>query len=314
MPAIAPDCPHLPTFDQRPSWANNHGDGRRVDRSACLEVRASELWPRVTLRPCRRRRRRRTTSGDHQGKRWTILEATGSITITAHLVDELHGLRFPRRLEGDARTTKANALRPASMKTVALPGDRAERERQRRHKRVHTPAPAFNPNKGATQTKRLGLWAPGNTSDLPEGWTQTIRIERWKLHEHLTTHFLICPECDGRKKKLFMILCRRDEMRDAEFAEGWIKMLDARYGAARVPLPAPLLAHRAALMDRYGLLFRGRRLTCGQCLALRYGSKYPRQKRTHRKKGGDHQDHHQAGPHGAGRQSGCCGPRSQERP
>ena len=32
--------PHLPTLHRRPSWTNLAG---RIDRSACLEIRASEL-------------------------------------------------------------------------------------------------------------------------------------------------------------------------------------------------------------------------------------------------------------------------------
>lgn len=71
--------------------------------------------------------------------------------------------------------------------------------------------------------------------------------------------------------KLFLIVCSEAEAHDAEMAEGWVKLLDARAAAARQSLSATLMQHRAKLIERYGLLFYGRRLLCRTCLGLRYG-------------------------------------------
>ncbi|MCH7849135.1 MAG: hypothetical protein IIB53_12315 [Planctomycetes bacterium] len=131
-------------------------------------------------------------------------------------------------------------------------------QERRRHIRIHLPTPALNPNKGAPQTKFLGLW---------EHWSQTIRIERWRLHDRLAQHFLMCPSCNQKFRKLFMPMCTREETRDADLAQAWINQLDAHQR-----VKPSLTAHRATLLDRYGLLFTtGRRLVCRKCLGLRYG-------------------------------------------
>ena len=82
----------------------------------------------------------------------------------------------------------------------------------------------------------------------------------------------MCPSCNQKFRKLFMPLCTPAEARDADLAEAWINQLDARCTITRAPLPPSLMAHRASLLDRYGLLFRNeRRLVCRKCLGLRYG-------------------------------------------
>ena len=68
-----------------------------------------------------------------------------------------------------------------------------------------------------------------------------------------------------------MPLCTKAEVLDAELAEGWIRMTDARYKAIRKPLPPEVIEMRHKLIQRYGLLFRGRRLVCRKCLGVRYG-------------------------------------------
>ena len=120
-----------------------------------------------------------------------------------------------------------------------------------------------NPNKGASRTKMLGLW---------EAWQQTIRIERHRLHKNLAQHFLICPTCNNKFLKLFLPLCTKTEMLDADTAEAWLNQLDFQQQIIHTPLPAWLMAHRASLINRYGLLFRSeRKLICRKCLNLRYG-------------------------------------------
>ena len=105
----------------------------------------------------------------------------------------------------------------------------------------------------------LGLWGD---------WSQTIRVERRRLHERLAQHFLICPNsrsgskgksggegsqhCLSKVMKLFMPLCTPQEAADADLAEGWINLLDARRKAIRIPLPPSLMAQRALLINRYG--------------------------------------------------------------
>jgi hypothetical protein len=47
-------------------------------------------------------------------------------------------------------------------------------------------------------------------------------------------HFLICPRCEKKFSKLFMVLCTHQEVADAELAEGWIARCDARHAAASI--------------------------------------------------------------------------------
>ncbi|MCH8342944.1 MAG: hypothetical protein IH983_03050 [Planctomycetes bacterium] len=284
-----PHAPPLGTLNQRPSWVNLIG---RVDRSACLELRASEVWPHVrfTAPPREAASGRRMVPVSAAFK-----QASGTLQISAHFLYRLHTGRLPRRLRGDLRTSKSNVMRhhlPSPLgRGVGGEGS------QRKHVRIHDSGPAFNPNKGATFRwggKMLGLWAD---------WSQTIRVERWRLHERLAQHFLICPNslslskgegggegslpsppgrgvggegsqhCLGKVMKLFMPLCTLQEAADADLAEGWINLLDGRSRAAGIPLSPSLMAQRALLIIRYGLLFTdGRRLLCRNCLRMRYGS------------------------------------------
>jgi hypothetical protein len=372
VPSPFPDPPHLPTLDALPSWCNN---AARVDRSACVEIRAAELWRFAELMPVRFSPVP-TRTGEAPGERETRLEAVGEITITGRFLFNLHRTRLPRRLKGDWRTDRANAMKreprercePASVTPLnvreeegpfahtneadaPLPPDveRAHRARLASSDsedpfllfaRSQSNSPnalhglskvefnayldaAPNPNAGATRTKKLGLYAAGDNAGLAEEWRQTIRIERWRLHERLAYHYLTCPfgsnlpsragrragregsstssslrdsvspslpsstsslrlsissslrpPCLRRVTKLFLPLCTEAELLDAELAEGWIKLLDATAAASRIPLPRELLAHRAKLIDRYGLLFGGstRPLRCRNCLKLRYGA------------------------------------------
>jgi len=230
--------PPLETLHTRPSWHNGAG---RIDRSACVELRASDVHPTVLFPPPRRHNR---TKG---------LETATTATVTARFLSELHDHRVPRHLVGDLRTSKSNVMRRPNQPV-----------RTDKHIRLHEPGPAINPNKGATRTKMLGLWAD---------WSQNIRIERHRLHERLAQHFLICPLCKKKYVKLFMPMCTREEARDADLAEPWINRLDAFFQRTRRAMPADVLHQRAEVIARYGVLFEeGRRLLCRKCIGLRYGA------------------------------------------
>lgn len=295
MPSIAPPLPAFRTFNLKPSWHNRAG---RVDRSACLELRASEVRRKADLKP------RRTTAS---------LEAVGEVTVSARFLFNLHRKRLPQQLAGDYRTTKSNAMKPPPPRKRPS-HTRAEGEASippqwqggctgvgrdqgiqrpaacRSHPHPHplNPRPsspkspslqacrhplADNPNRGATRTKRLGLYASGDAPGIEEDWKQTVRVERHRLHERLAQHFLICPICGNKYVKLFMVMCTSAEVEDAEDAEAWLKIMEGRYQAARRTVPAELMKIRAQLLERYGLIFRGRRLVCRKCLKIRYGER-----------------------------------------
>ena len=246
------DPPPLRTRHSQPSWVNRAG---RIDRSACVELRASDIWPFAAFatiaHPCHHGAR---NPGLVRGYR----EAASEINVSARFLARIQRNRRPRHLQGDLRTTKSNVMRPRYPRSAIT-----NQQEPRKHIRIHRPTPALNPNKGAPQTKILGLW---------EHWSQTIRIERWRLHDRLAQHLLICPGCNQKFRKLFMPMCTKDEARDADLAEAWINQLDAHQRIGRAPLPSSLMAHRSSLLGRYSLLFTtGRRLVCRKCLGLRYG-------------------------------------------
>lgn len=319
--------PALRTFDRKPSWVNNAG---RVDRAACMEVRASELW-RLLDSP--HWMESRTSAG-------RLAHAT--IAIDAALLARLHDTRNPRLLLGDLRTPKSNAMKG--------PHD-PYRRRHVNRARGDQPWTALddalevrytNPNKGAARSKMLALWDGSEVGYESTGpWKQDVRIEKWirdkkrpevrgqksegrdqksegrgqkselrrlsdrlkpqatsrkpsrlksqatspkpSSHQHPSPpnhwHYLICPNCQRKVFKLFMVLALPQEVEDAEIAEGWVRMFDARCnirasgGAATlaVQIDPELLRMRAALIERYGLLFRARRMVCKTCLGIRYG-------------------------------------------
>ncbi len=77
--------------------------------------------------------------------------------------------------------------------------------------------------------------------------------------------------CCVKALKLFTPVCSIQESNDSDLAEGWIKLVDARYAALARPQPPVVIELRHRLLQRYGLLFRGRRLVCRGCLGVRYG-------------------------------------------
>ncbi|MCH8823868.1 MAG: hypothetical protein IH984_10210 [Planctomycetes bacterium] len=265
------DPPTLGTLNTKQSWLNRSG---KVDRSACFELKASSLWPHAEFKLFSR------------GKR----EAASDITINARFLTQLMDKHHPHQLQGDKRTTKTNAMKERGQESgcseSAVAGVRFQGLIPPPFKGGGKGVGSFfssNPNKGATRTKMLGLW---------ESWQQTIRIERQRLHKNLAQHFLICPNspslipppfkgggkgvgsssCQGRSLKLFITLCTKAEALDADLAEAWLNQLDTHQQLNHTPLPPSLMAHRASLINRYGLLFRAeRKLVCRKCLKLRYG-------------------------------------------
>lgn len=287
--ALSPPVHALSLLNRTPSWVNRAG---RVDRCACLEVRASELWPLI---PSHNWNAVRTA---------TDLLAHAPFTVTTRLLQHLHDQRLPRRFTGDLRTPKSNA-----MKSSRDP----QRRRRLNRKKGEQPWTALpdvsdalycNPNHGAARSKIIAL--PDCT------WRQDVRIERWRRGkkrsavsdqqvvirgEHSAVsgqhtlvkdppwrapshhsappthwHYLICPACQNRVFKLMWVLAFPQELIEAAFAEQWIQQIDARLAASRQTLPHTLAAIRAQLIDRYGLLFPdSRRLICRTCLGVRYG-------------------------------------------
>ena len=116
--------PNLSTLDRRPSWCNLKGN---LDRSACIEVRVSEIRKLARCvridphqRDARGRALRHTLDlpNERPARRRFFDKKTGAqrissgiYTIAAHQVDYLHQLRPPRLLAGDLRTRRANVMR-----------------------------------------------------------------------------------------------------------------------------------------------------------------------------------------------------------
>jgi hypothetical protein len=262
-PPEVPTPPHLATLTLKPSWVNRAGS---IDRSACCEIRASELWRLID------------SSGWKPVRSRNGPEAQGSVTITGRMLRDFHDHRLPFELIGDRRTAKSNVMK-GRVKDA-------------------------NPNKGASREKKLGLWAAGEIGFPDQGWTQTLRVERWargnsklaksdkgtKRQREKTAedhpvplslcpsvtpsnqHFLICPQCHNKFVKLFLPLTTQAEENDAELAEGWIRLIQA-HPRFRLQLDRnqALRTRFDRITARYGLLFRSRRMLCRKCLGLRYG-------------------------------------------
>ncbi len=271
MPHHRPAPPQLATLHTKPSWHNRAG---RIDRSACIELRAAELWRHAAFPPLRlpgyterltsapaqapahaARSAPRTDSTSPPRRRGSrpCCIATARQAIDARFLHHLHQQRKPQQLAGDHRSRKSNIMKCRYRDAPYIT--------------------AANPNKGATRLKRLGL---------PEfDWEQTIAIQRWFFPlpprfdpylncmqpRHRLQHFLQCPRCKRKVVKLFLPLCTAEEARDACFAQEYITLLNTH------PLTrnAPATPLDAAIAARYGPLFQPRTLACRTCLHLRYG-------------------------------------------
>ena len=99
-----PQPPNLPTLHTTPTWVNR---ARRPDRTACLALRCSHLWPHLTLQPI-------TTPDPHR-------LARAAFTLTRpQLVTYARTLR-PTTNQGSHRTPKSNAIKHAPARDLFLP-------------------------------------------------------------------------------------------------------------------------------------------------------------------------------------------------
>ncbi len=100
---------------------------------------------------------------------------------------------------------------------------------------------------------------------LPDDWSQTFTIERWRLHANLAQHFFACPRCGERALMLFLPQCTEAEQRDAHFAAAYLRLYQndlIRHSQFEI---------RDSLLRRYAPLLPPRPLLCRKCLGVRYG-------------------------------------------
>ncbi len=285
--------PDLPTFDQLPSWCNRMG---KIDRSACVEVRVSEVR-RLALSvivdgkvrsdgrgrtqlvsPLPRERSARSSQGR---------VASGVFNISARMVHELHRHRLPRELGGDLRTHRAHAMCPPTRDPNGPFVNRLPHN-------APLPIPwdaglEGNPNKGATRTKMIGL---------AYEWTQPLRIEKWVFPKRIRpAYYLICPGtflrnrapgeksdtdprlpplstvkagrkatgCPQRALKLLLVQCTWEEARDVEIFETWLASIPMQVRRAHLDVIT-------SVINRYGPIMFPRTLLCPRCLGVQYGN------------------------------------------
>ena len=131
------------------------------DLAGCKVYRAPQRWPsqpkRIGVRPL---------PGEREARHPFGRLATGVYFITAERLAWVHDHSGARPLAGDWRGTRSRVMRD----------ERLFREGQRhknRYTKLRTTIPSFdfalpgNPNKGASRSKRLGLWGE---------WFQPLRI------------------------------------------------------------------------------------------------------------------------------------------
>ena len=273
-----PQPPDLPTFSHTPSWCNRN---RRIDRSACLEVRVGEV--RRITRPAFTEHRHRPTKTPR-----TRRLATALVTLTVHDLLAMHERRRPRRLAGDWRTDRAIAMRNDGFDRTRGFRNRAPRNATSIRQHAHN-LPA-NPNHGAAATKLIGIREINEQT-----WTHPIRLEKWRFAtRRLPGYYLICPGtfiarnrhvgddvrrpplstappgrkavgCPQRCHKLLMPLCTRQELLDALAAWSWINAIPAT-------MTTQCRHAVTELTERYGVLFPPRTLLCARCLNVQYGN------------------------------------------
>ena len=238
--------PNLETLDLPPSWTNRAG---RVDRSGCAEVRvgeiarriATECWlpsaigaaPAYSCGAINKAYSCGAKTGTENG-RGPYCKSAASFVLRASLFKSLHAKRMPFALVGDWRTPKSNVMKPG--------------------RRIDARAnhPLENPNRGAAASKYLAL---------PNDWEQTLELQRWQQNPRLVYPYLLCPVCGKRKKKLFLPMCTKAELRDAGFALTWLQRASNEPGTQV----------ETKLIKRYGTLFPPRALRCTACLGVRHG-------------------------------------------
>jgi hypothetical protein len=170
MPPFPP--PDLPTLDHPASW---HNRARRTDRSACLELRCSEILPFIHRAPTPASRgvsprsvitqntpRRSSSHSDFEFGASLRPRRQASnfshFTLTEPLLRAILARRPPASpLAGSLRTAKSNALKtPFDQRLLALPPD----------------------------------------------WSCDLTILRCPLHPRLTQHFFLCPRCANRQSPI----------------------------------------------------------------------------------------------------------------
>lgn len=182
------NLPHLDTLDLPPSWCMLHprtGQPTSVDRSACLEVRVSEvrrLAACVSVNPRTGRDRADAPRFQLPGRRPCPTRdgrrATGVFVLNAAMIDWLGSRRPKRQLRGDYRGTRANAMRPVGWSPehgappVTLPpGEEIRHCRPVTHRNRHSfghRAPNGTRTQRSTPTHRVLLdnILPGNPNRL----------------------------------------------------------------------------------------------------------------------------------------------------
>ncbi|MBI1374771.1 MAG: hypothetical protein GC159_18785 [Phycisphaera sp.] len=244
--------PDLATFDRPPSWVNNN---HRPDRSACLDVRAAHVWRSVNpaaWSPVPAKPQPGTRRPDAR----VSPEARAQLTLHARDLQHIFDHARPFPLVGDLRTPKSNALKDPTIHPVRRRHRKPTDAPYRARRSTHDKQRYADPNRGAAAVKTLAL---------PALWSQRLTLERWRLHDRLAQHFLLCPRCGEKKSKLFLLLATDDERRDADLALDYLHRLN-RYRPNRPGSPDEL-----RLVQRFGPLFPPRPLLCLACLDLRYG-------------------------------------------
>ncbi len=246
-----------------PSWCNQAG---RVDRSACLEIKASDVARLV----------------GRDGSGWVDAPSAAGRVRTAVVTLDIYDLRGWAKLRpavmlaGDRRGPRANAMCDEGVRVPRV-GEKLE------------PGEYVNPNHGRWASKWLGLAI---------SWTQTIRLEQWRLHPDQGLHtYLVCPcggrlplptaargptgqdvaglstrerghaawGCPQRVNKLLLVRCTQKELRAMIAAERWIHQLSARDWPRE-------LGRVKLVRERLGMLMGLRTAVCRRCLGVRYGN------------------------------------------
>ena len=129
--------PELKTFRAKPSWCTTRG---RIDRSATIPIRHSQLWRLAKFTPAP------TFAGR---------EAHAVVDLTADMLHDILCNDPPRELVGDWRTGKSHALRPAGFDPKLrwrIPLSTFAQNAPGLHHGL-----TDNPNRGACRSKCIGI-------------------------------------------------------------------------------------------------------------------------------------------------------------
>ena len=212
-----PVPPNLPTLNTKPTWHNRAG---RIDRSACFTLTAAQLWRtipddrwtyHISQPSAHDRADRAAQNPDRVVTRRLpkgLCDRHATRTLYARDLWLMHKWQLPKRIQGDHRTPKSNAMRcppfapftgrlqptfadnPHPASTSANPSATHSAAPDTHAHTRHTLNPT-NPNRGVgfNLHKMLGLDCL---------WQTTLRIERYIQHAKLKQHFLVCPVCGPR--------------------------------------------------------------------------------------------------------------------